>query len=108
VEILLNKPRIADLIKKGEVDMIKEAMEQLTTDGLQTFDQALFDLYKNDIVSYEEALVNSDSANNLRLKMKTAGLPIPGEENVSAGFALEENKPVEPQGGMGRRPKMKR
>ena len=108
VEILINKPRIADLIKNGEIDLIKEAMEQLTTDGLQTFDQALFNLYKEGTISYEEALVNSDSANNLRLKIKTAGLPIPGEENVSDGFAFEEAKPVEPQAGMGRRPKMKR
>jgi twitching motility protein PilU len=95
VEILLNKPRIADLIKKGEVDMIKEAMEQLTNEGLQTFDQALFSLYKEKIISYEEALVNADSANNLRLKIKTAGLPIPGEENVTDGFdfrAAEEHK----------------
>ncbi|PIE34213.1 type IV pili twitching motility protein PilT [candidate division KSB3 bacterium] len=90
VEILLNKPRIADLIKKGELDMIKEAMEQLTNEGLQTFDQALFSLYKDGIISYEEALVNADSANNLRLRIKTAGLPIPGEERVTDGFDFRE------------------
>ncbi|MCP4401037.1 MAG: PilT/PilU family type 4a pilus ATPase [bacterium] len=108
VEILLNKPRIADLIKNGEVDLIKEAMEQLTNEGLQTFDQSLFQFYKEGVISYEEALVNADSANNLRLKIKTAGLTIPGEENASDGFALEENKSVEPQAGAGRRPKKKR
>lgn len=90
VEILMNKPRIADLIKKGEVDMIKEAMEQLVNDGLQTFDQALFALYKDGIIAYEEALVNADSANNLRLKMKIAGVPIPGEDNTDSGFAFKD------------------
>jgi twitching motility protein PilU len=95
VEILLNKPRIGDLIKKGEVDMIKETMEQLRNEGLQTFDQALFDLYKEGRISYEEALVNADSANNLRLKIKTAGLPIPGEEDVSDGFEFREAEPIE-------------
>jgi twitching motility protein PilU len=95
VEILLNKPRVSDLIKKGEVDMIKETMEQLRNEGLQTFDQALFDLYKEGRISYEEALVNADSANNLRLKIKTAGLPIPGEEDVSDGFEFREAEPIE-------------
>lgn len=89
VEILLNRPRIADLIKKGEVDLLKDAMEQLVHDGLQTFDQALFSLYKEEVISYEEALVNADSANNLRLKIKVAGLTIPGEENVSEGFEFK-------------------
>lgn len=107
VEILLNKPRIADLIKKGEVDMIKEAMEQLTNEGLQTFDQALFNLYKEGEISYEEAIVNSDSANNLRLKMKVAGLDIPGEESGTSGFEFKEAPPVESAVPQGRR-RMKR
>ncbi|GAK57977.1 twitching mobility protein PilT [Candidatus Vecturithrix granuli] len=96
VEILINKPRIADLIKKGEVDMIKEAMEQLIHEGLQTFDQALFALFKDGAISYQEALVNADSANNLRLKIKTAGLPIPGEETATDGFAFREAEKIEP------------
>ncbi len=103
VEILLNKPRISDLIKKGEVDQIKEAMEQLTNEGLQTFDQALFKLYEEDVISFEEAMVNSDSANNLKLKMKIAGLPIPGEEGATDGFAFSEAKPAEPAAPQGRR-----
>lgn len=97
VEIMLNRPRIADLIKKGEVDMIKPAMEQLIHEGLQTFDQALFDLYKDEIISYEEAIVNSDSANNLRLKIKVAGLPIPGEEKETEGFEFREAEQIETQ-----------
>ena len=70
VEILLNKPRIADLIKKGEVDMIKEAMEQLTNEGLQTFDQALFDVYEEQKITFEDALRNADSINDVRLRIK--------------------------------------
>ncbi|PID57189.1 type IV pili twitching motility protein PilT [candidate division KSB3 bacterium] len=109
VEILINKPRIADLIKNGEIDLIKEAMEQLTIDGLQTFDHDLFQLYRDNIISYEDALANADSANNLRLKIKTAGLVIPGEENAAKGFSFREAAPVNPQTGVGRRrPKMKR
>lgn len=107
VEILLNKPRISDLIKKGEVDLIKEAMEQLTDEGLQTFDQALFKLYQEDEISYEEAMVNSDSANNLKLKMKIAGLKIPGEEGAGDDFAFKEAPPVEAAAPQGRR-KVKR
>ncbi|MCP4372781.1 MAG: PilT/PilU family type 4a pilus ATPase [Deltaproteobacteria bacterium] len=103
VEILLNKPRIADLIKKGEIDMLKEAMEQLTNEGLQTFDQALFGFYKEGIITYEEALVNSDSANNLRLKIKIAGLSIPGEENVSDDFEFKAAEPVPAQQPTGAR-----
>ena len=109
VEILLNKPRIADLIKKGEVDMIKEAMEQLTTDGLQTFDQALFDLYKEGRITYEEALVNADSANNLRLKIKTGGLKIPGEESMVDTFEFKEAANFDtPMSGAQRKPRMRK
>ncbi len=105
VEIMLNKPRIADLILKGEIGLLKEAMEQLTSDGLQTFDQALFAFYKDGIISYQEALINADSANNLKLKIKTAGLPIPGEENASEGFAFKAPEEIQSQQGPGgRRP----
>lgn len=74
LEILIDTPRIKDLIKKGEVDTLKEAMEQGVQEGCQTFDQALFSLYKEGKITLEQALVNADSANNLRLKIKLAGL----------------------------------
>lgn len=74
VEILLDTPRIKDLIKKGEIDTLKEAMEQGIQEGCQTFDQAILVLYKEGKVSLEEALANADSANNLRLKIKLQGL----------------------------------
>jgi twitching motility protein PilU len=74
VEILMDTPRIRDLIKKGHIDVIKEAMEQGVQEGCQTFDQALFTLYKDGRITLEQALINADSMNNLRLKIKLAGL----------------------------------
>jgi twitching motility protein PilU len=76
MEILTDTPRIRDLIKKGEVDVLKEAMEQGSAEGCQTFDQALFTLYKDGKIILEQALANADSANNLRLKIKLAGLTV--------------------------------
>jgi len=70
IEILLNSPLIADLIFKGEVNNIKGVMSKSREIGMQTFDQALFDLYESDTISYEEALKNADSLNDLRLNIK--------------------------------------
>jgi len=70
VEILLNTPLISDLIFKGEVGEIKEIMKKSRELGMQTFDQALFDLYETNDISYEDALRNADSVNDLRLQIK--------------------------------------
>jgi twitching motility protein PilU len=70
VEILLNSPLISDLIFKGEVSEIKEIMKKSRELGMQTFDQALFDLYENRMVTLEDALRNADSVNDLRLQVK--------------------------------------
>ncbi|BBJ00523.1 twitching motility protein PilT [Ferrigenium kumadai] len=70
MEILLNSPLIADLIFKGEVHAIKGVMAKSRELGMQTFDQALFDLFEEDKISYEEALKNADSVNDLRLRIK--------------------------------------
>lgn len=70
IEILLNSPLIADLIFKGEVHAIKEAMKQSKELGMQTFDMHLFDLYEAGVISMEEALKNADSVNDLRLRIK--------------------------------------
>ncbi|MCG2585380.1 PilT/PilU family type 4a pilus ATPase [Massilia sp. TS11] len=70
IEILLNSPLISDLIFKGEVHEIKEIMKKSRELGMQTFDQALFDLYEADKISYEDALRNADSVNDLRLTIK--------------------------------------
>ena len=74
LEVLMDPPRIKDLIKRGDVDILKDAMEQGIQEGNQTFDQALFVLYKEGKISLEQALINADSANNLRLKVKLEGL----------------------------------
>ncbi len=73
VEILLNTPLISDLIFKGDVHEIKEIMKKSRELGMQTFDQALFDLYEAGVVSYEDALRNADSLNELRLSIKLQG-----------------------------------
>jgi len=70
MEILLNTPLIQDLIFKGEVGQIKEIMSKSTRLGMQTFDQALFLLYEEATISYEEAMRNADSKNELRLRIK--------------------------------------
>ncbi len=70
MEILLNTPLIADLIFKGAVSHIKEIMAKSTRLGMQTFDQALFTLYEDAVISYEEAMRNADSKNELRLRIK--------------------------------------
>jgi twitching motility protein PilU len=70
IEIMLNSPLISDLIFKGEVHEIKEIMKKSRELGMQTFDQALFDLYEADKITYEDALRNADSVNDLRLNIK--------------------------------------
>ena len=70
VEIMLNSPLISDQIFKGDVGLIKETMKKSRELGMQTFDQALFDLYEAQKISYEDALRNADSVNDLRLNIK--------------------------------------
>ncbi|HPK31640.1 PilT/PilU family type 4a pilus ATPase [Ottowia sp.] len=70
VEIMLNSPLISDLIFKGEVGEIKEIMKKSRELGMQTFDQALFDAFEANLISYEDALRNADSMNDLRLQIK--------------------------------------
>lgn len=70
IEIMLNTPLIADLILKGEVHEIKALMQKSRELGMQTFDQALFDLYEEGKITYEDALRNADSMNELRLRIK--------------------------------------
>ena len=95
LEILIDTPRVKDLIKKAEIDTLKEAMEQGIQEGCQTFDYVLFTLYKQGKISLEQALINADSANNLRLKIKLEGLR--GEEAISK--LLEPSEKPKPQQG---------
>jgi twitching motility protein PilU len=73
IEIMLNSPLISDLIFKGQVHEIKELMKKSRELGMQTFDQSLFDLHEADLITYEDALRNADSVNDLRLTIKLEG-----------------------------------
>ena len=73
VEVMLNSPLISDLIFKGDVSGIKEIMKKSRELGMQTFDQALLDLFEAGLISYEDALRNADSLNDLRLEIKLKG-----------------------------------
>jgi twitching motility protein PilU len=70
IEVMLNSPLISDLILKGEVHAIKEIIAKSRELGMQTFDQALFDLFESNSISYEDALKNADSVNDVRLRIK--------------------------------------
>ena len=70
VEIMLNSPLVSDMIFKGEVNDIKEVMKKSRNMGMQTFDQALFDAFEANQITYEDALRNADSVNDLRLQIK--------------------------------------
>lgn len=86
VEVMLNSPLISDLIFKGDVHQIKEIMKKSRELGMQTFDQALFDLVEADKISIEDALRNADSVNDLRLALKLFGKDARGRD-LAAGTA---------------------
>jgi twitching motility protein PilU len=83
IEIMINSPLISDLIFKGDVHEIKEIIGRSRELGMQTFDQALFDLHESGDISYEEALRNADSVNDLRLKIKLEGKAAHDRDNSS-------------------------
>ena len=85
VEVMLNSPLISDLIFKGDVSGIKEIMKKSRELGMQTFDQSLFGLYEAGLISYEDALRNADSLNDLRLEIKLHGKEAKGR-NVFSGI----------------------
>ena len=70
MEILLDTPRVKDLIMKRKIDVLKEAMQEGIAEGMQTFDKSLFELFKDGRISYENAMAYADSANDLRLRIK--------------------------------------
>ena len=88
IEILINTPLIADLISKGDISGIKPIMAKSRELGMQTFDQALLDLYQSGRIGYDDALKNADSRNELRLQIKLAG----GTDNLSGGLSLQETE----------------
>ena len=85
IEIMLNSPLISDMIFKGEVNEIKSIMAKSREIGMQTFDQALFDLYEGGEISYEDALRNADSVNEIRLNIKLHGKEAK-DKDVNAGI----------------------
>jgi len=91
LEVMLNSPLISELIFKGEVHMIKEIMGKSGQLGMQTFDQALFTAYEADQISYEEAIRNADSQNELRLRIKLESKKTKqaGDDEI-AGLKLQE------------------
>ena len=97
IEILLNTPTVAELLSKGQSAAIKPIMDKSRQLGMQTFDQALFDLYEAEAghINYEEAIRNADSTNELRLAIKLRSKR--GEPSTASGMALamEEEKPAE-------------
>jgi twitching motility protein PilU len=96
IEIMLGTPMIADLILRGDFDDIKDIMEKSQNIGMKTFDSALFDLYQEGMITEEEALKNSDSPNNVRLKIKFAGEG--AEEESAVGLSLESLQSDEEDG----------
>jgi len=94
IEILLNSPLIKDLILKGELAEIKGIMTKSREIGMQTFDQALFDLYEADKISYDDALRYADSQNELRLRIKLEGKAAKGKEALEGldHLSLEESQ----------------
>tara|TARA_Y100001935_G_scaffold254881_1_gene265473 strand:+ start:3374 stop:4540 length:1167 start_codon:yes stop_codon:yes gene_type:complete len=94
IEILINSPLISDLILKGEVHGIKEIMSKSNDLGMKTFDQALFELYEEDLIGVDEALKNADSENELRLRIKLEGKASKGRNILDevSGFSLEEKE----------------
>jgi len=94
IEILLNSPLIKDLILKGELAEIKPIMTKSREIGMQTFDQALFDLYEADQITYDDALRYADSQNELRLRIKLEGKAAKGKEALEGldHLSLEESQ----------------
>ncbi len=94
IEILLNSPLIKDLILKGELAEIKPIMTKSREIGMQTFDQALFDLYEADQITYDDALRYADSQNELRLRIKLEGKASKGKEALEGleHLSLEESQ----------------
>jgi len=92
VEVLINTPLAQDMIRKGEVHRLKELMMKSGELGMQTFDQALYDLYKAGEITYEDALLYADSANDLRLMIKLGDDATPEQLTAMAGdLSMEED-----------------
>ena len=93
VEVLINTPLAADMIRKGEVHMLKELMTRSNEQGMQTFDQHLYEMYSQGEITYEDAIAHADSANDLRLMIKLGADSDPNSLiNGIAGLSIESEK----------------
>jgi len=95
VEVLLNTPLMADLIRKGEVHQMKPLMAKSNQQGMKTFDQALYELYRNNDITYEDAINHADSANELRLMIKLGESKGTDVESMTAsldGITIQESE----------------
>jgi twitching motility protein PilU len=95
IEILLNTPIIADKLLKGEFHEIKAIMQKSQELGMRTFDASLFELYNDGVISFDEAIRNADSANELRLNIKLKGRPRETTEGLALETAPEPEAPAE-------------
>lgn len=86
-EIMLGTPRVKDLLLKSKIEELKEVMTKGNQEGMQTFDQSIFDLYKSKTISYENALAYADSTNDVRLRIKTEDLE-PGDRQEKPNFKI--------------------
>ena len=94
-EIMINSPLMADLIRKGEIHKMKSLMSKSQNMGMQTFDQSLFELYKTDKITYEDAINYADSANELRLMIKLGDSKGVGADSLAAsldGVTIQETE----------------
>ena len=90
IEILINSPLMQDYIRKGELHEIKDLMKRSREIGMQTFDQALFDLYKAGEISFDDALKHADAPNDLRLQIKLDGNKNTELSSSSLGLSMED------------------
>ena len=104
IEVMINTPLIQDHIRKGEVHEIKEVIKKSTNLGMQTFDQALFALYRDGVITYEVALAHADSANDLRLMIKldaeTSGKSDAKEEGLPSFTLQDDDDDLNMEGSM--------
>ncbi len=104
IEVLLNTPLASDLIRKGEVHELKSLMARSTEQGMQTFDQALFELYKEGQITYQDALAHADSPNDLRLMIKMGGADAEDLDEMSNKLTMvDDDDGPAGHGGMRRR-----
>jgi len=98
IEVLLGTPRVRDLVRRGEISEIREVMDKSENLGMQTFDSAVFNLYKAGHISLDEAMRNADSQNNLRVKVGMLEGEAAAEKSALGGLAILGEKESNPDG----------